>query len=228
MHADIEEIPLIPLGRFLLWKRYWATSFLAMAVGYFLKMGPRVTNAAAEIIQPQTELSMLISVLYDTFSRMHRAEQRRAQNQLTALMIVATGDTDLKRKLNSCWRALRVSAGDIHGREWLEKITSKDKHLQKGFSLVMDILRTEGLIAVYCNANESLASPGGLAFAGAAAQIGDTVALVSGVSFPLVLRPCQGGQGRFKLVGPLFLPGVMDGELKHGVRTTPLNEIILV
>lgn len=201
-----------------------------MAVWYFLlvKMGPRGTNTATEVTQPQTELSMFISVLYDAFSEMNIEEQRRAQKQLTALMVVATGDTNVESNLYLWWRTLRKSTGEIQGREWLENITSRNEYLRNSFLSVMDILRTEALSAVRCNANESLASPGGLAFAGAAAQTGDAVALVSGVLLPLVLRPCQGSQRRFRLVGPLFFPGVMDGELWDKLGTTSLNEIILV
>lgn len=226
MHADIEVKPLHPIFRPLLSIRAWRTSFSAAALLYFLKIGPRGTNSATEVVQPQTELSIFISVLYDAFFGMTLTDQRRAQKQLTALMIVATGDTHIKDKL--FWFTLRKSAGEIQGREWLENIVSKNKYLRNSFFLVMDILRTQGLSAVRCDPNESLASPGGLAFAGAAVQTGDAVVLVSGVSLPLILRPCQGGHGRFRLVGPLFLPGVMDGELKEKVMTTPLNEIILV
>jgi hypothetical protein len=235
MHADIEEAPLHALRRLLFWIRTWVPIFSAMANLYFQKTpdgpiemagfhGTRLTTEAAH---QQTEHSMLISMLYDAFSRMNATEQLRTQNQLTNLMIVATGETFLDVDLNLWWLILRASTG-VLGRDWLDNIMSTNTDLRKDSTVVMDILRIKGLSAVCCGANESLAIPGGLAFAGAAARTGDAVALVSGVSFPLVLRPCPDGQGRFRLVGPLVLPGVMDGELKDKVRKTPLGEIILV
>lgn len=235
-HADAEVAPLHPLHRVLLSIRIWATAFISATAKRLLQkksdheiemMGPQDTRATAEVTHQQTERNRFISVLYNAFSGMDKEDQRRAQKQLTALMIVATGERGLERDLKMWWHTLhQISAGNIQGREWLQNLMLTDKLRLNSLTLVMSILRKEGLSAVRCEANRSLGSPGGLAFAGAAAQTGDAVALVSGVSFPLVLRPC--GQGRFRLVGPLFLPGVMDGELKDKVMTDPLHEIILV
>lgn len=190
-------------------------------------MEPQDTRPTVEVTDQQIERDMFISVLYNALSGMNKEDQRRTQKQLTALMIVATGERGLERDLKMWWHTLRhMSAGNIQGREWLTNLMLTDKVRLNSLNLVMDILQKEGLSAVSCEVNRSLGSPGGLAFAGAAAQTGDAVALVSGVSFPLVLRPC--GQGRFRLVGPLFLPGVMDGELKDKVMTNAVDEIILV
>lgn len=226
MHADFEEVPLRPLARILHSVRTWATSTSGKADWCLRMMGLRGTRFATEVIRPQTELSMFISVLYDAFSRMTIAERLRSQKQLTALMIVARRERSVESELWMWWRTLRTSAGNIQGREWLENIMSTNTCLQNSNTLVMNILQEEGLSAVFCEANESLASPGGLAFTASAAQTGDVVALVSGVAFPLVLRPA--GQGHFRLVGPLFLPGVMDGELKDKVMTITLDDIVLV
>lgn len=235
-HANAENAPLNPIHRALLSIQTWTTIFISAKANWFLKkttdhdiemMRPQDTRSTAEVTHQQTECNMFISILYDTFSRMDEQNQRRAQKQLTALMIVATGERSLEWDLKMWWHTLRhMSTGNIQGRDWLENLMLTDKCLRNSLILVMNILRKEGLSAVRCEANTSLGSPGGLAFAGSAAQTGDAVALVSGVSFPLVLRPCD--QGRFRLVGPLFLPGVMDGELKDKVRTIPLGEITLV
>lgn len=87
-----------------------------MAKLYFQMAASRGTTSATEVIQPQTELNMFILVLYDVFSRMNTKEQRRAQKDLTALMIVATGESDLKSKLNLWWRTLRRATGIIEGK----------------------------------------------------------------------------------------------------------------
>lgn len=68
--------------------------------------------------------------------------------------------------------------------------------------------------------------PGGLGFAGADVLDGDAVFLVSGISSPLLLRPC--GSRRFKVISPLFLPGVMNGELEDMVKMISLDEMSLV
>lgn len=239
-HADAEVAPLHPLYRVLLSTRTWATTLISAKANWYLQnttdhdiemMGPQDTRSTAEVTHQQIERSMFISVLYDAFSGMNKEDQRRAQKQLTALMIVATGERGLEHDLKMWWHTLRhmsaaESAGHVQGREWLENLMLTDECRLNSLMLVMNILQKGGLSAVRCEANRSLGSPGGLAFAGAAAQTGDAVALVSGVSFPLLLRPC--GQGRFRLVGPLFLPGVMDGELKDKVGNIPLGEITLV
>lgn len=235
-HENAEEAPFHQLDRGFLSIQTWATTFISAVVNWWFQkttdhdiemMGPQDTRSTAEVTHQQTDRNRFISVLYNAFSGMDKEDQRRAQKQLTALMMVATGERGLERDLKMWWRTLRyVSADNVQGRQWLENLMLTDKLRLNSLTLVMSILRKEGLSAVHCEANRSLGSPGGLAFAGAAAQTGDAVALVSGVSFPLVLRPC--GQGRFRLVGPLFLPGVMDGELKDKVMTNPLHEIILV
>lgn len=238
-HTDAEKTPLHPLRRLHLsmhtWAT-WATTFISATANWLLqrttdhtieRMGHQDTRSTGEVTHLQTERSLFISLLYNAFSSMNRVDQRRAQKQLTALMIVATGERGLEHDLKIWWSTVRhMSTGNISGREWLENLMLTDKYWRTSLILVMDVLRKQGLSAVCCEANRSLASPGGLAFAGAAAQTGDAVALVSGVSFPLVLRPR--GQGRFRLVGPLFLPGVMDGELKDKVGAIQLDEIILV
>lgn len=235
-HTDAEEAPLHPLRQLPLSIHTWATTFISATANWFLQkttdhpiemMGHQDTRSNREVTHLHTERSMFISLLYNAFSSMNRADQRRAQKQLTALMIVATGERGLEYDLKLLWRTLRhMSVGNVSGREWFEDLILTDKCRRDSLISVMDILRKEGLSAVRCEANRSLASPGGLAFAGAAAQTGDVVALISGVSFPLVLRLC--GQGRFRLVGPLFLPGVMDGELKDKVRTIPLHSKTLI
>lgn len=234
--AEFEVAPLHPLHRIFLSIQTWATTFISAKGNWLFQkttdhdietVRPQDTSSPTGVVTPrQIERSLFISLLYDAFSGMGKEDQRRAQKQLTGLMMVATGERGLERDLRMWWHTLRhLSAGNTQGRQWLENLMLTDKHRLNSLDLVMDILRKAGLSAVRCDANSSLACPGGLAFAGAAAQTGDAVALVSGVSFPLVLRPC--GQGRFRLVGPIFLPGVMDGELWDKVMTNTFQEVIL-
>lgn len=235
-YGDTDLASLHPRHRGFLSIQTWATKFFPAKANRFRQkktdydiemMGSQNTTSTVGVTRQQVERNLFISVLYDAFSGMGKEDRRRAQKQLTALMVVATGERRLERDLKMWWHALRhLSAGDTRGREWLENLMLTDDYRLKSLDLVMETLRKSGLSAVRCDANRSLACPGGLAFAGAAAQTGDAVALVSGVSFPLVLRPC--GQGRFRLVGPMFLPGVMDGELWDKVMTNPFHEIVLV
>lgn len=235
-HADAEVASLPPLHRIILSMQFWALTPISAKAKWFLQkttdhvignVGPQDTRSTAEVALQQTERNAFISVFCDAFSGMGSKDQRRTERDLTDLMMVATGERRLGHDLEMWWHTLRVmSAADTQEREWLKNLMLTDRYWLHSLDLVMDILRKEGLSAVRCEANRSLAFPGGLAFAGAAAQTGDAVALVSGVSFPLVLRPC--GQGRFRLVGPMFLPGVMEGELMHKVTGNPLYEIILV
>lgn len=235
-HADAEDAPLHRYHRGILSIQTLARTFISAKPNWFFQkttdhdvemMGPQETTSTAGVTHQQFEHNSFISVLYNAFSGMDTVERWRAQKQLTALMIVATGERGLEGDLKMWWRTLcRISAGSIQGRDWLGNLMLTDKVLRKSLILVMSILRKEGLSAVRCEANRSLGSPGGLAFAGAAARTGDAVALVSGVSFPLVLREC--GPGRFRLVGPVFLPGVMNGELKDKVGSISLGEITLV
>jgi hypothetical protein len=118
---------------------------------------------------------------------------------------------------------LRESTGKTKGVKWFEDMLSKDKGLRQGHQLLAHTLWKEGLSAARCEI--AALCPGGLAFAGAAVLDGDAIVLVSGISFPLVLRPC--GPRRLKLIGPLFLPRVMNGELEETVKMIPLDEMIL-
>lgn len=53
-------------------------------------------------------------------------------------------------------------------------------------------------------------------------QIGDAVALISGVSTPMILRKCLDG---FQVIGPAFLPLIMDGQLWNEAE---LVDLVLV
>lgn len=239
--AEAKVTPLHPLRRVLLSIKTRANLISAQAFRLLQKpsiwFSQKTTNSPMEMTRPQealpttgathlqVECSMLISVLHDAFAGMSTADQLRAQKQLTALMIVATGKRRLDHDLRIWWHTLRGAAG-TQGKEWLEDKVSTDEYMWNSLISVMHILQKAELSAVRCEASRSLANPGGLAFAAAGARTGDVVALVSGVSFPLVLRPC--GHGRFRLVGPIFFPGVMDGELKDQVTRVTLDEIILV
>lgn len=188
---------------------------------------PRDTIPIAEASLSQLERSHFISTLNAAFTRMEIDDQIRAEKQLTALMTVATGERRLDHELRIWWRTVRGAAGMNQWKEWLEEKVLTDKYMGNSFSLVLHILQKAKLSAIGCEASRLLGDfRGGLAFAAAGAQTGDAVALISGMSFPLVLRPC--GQGRFRLVGPIFLPGVMDGELENQVKNVGLNEILIV
>ncbi|OBR04091.1 Ankyrin and HET domain-containing protein [Colletotrichum higginsianum IMI 349063] len=56
-------------------------------------------------------------------------------------------------------------------------------------------------------------------------QTGDIVALLSGCSFPVVLRKCQSG---FEFVGVAYVSGLMYGELMDGVKGSAVQGISLV
>lgn len=193
----------------------------------FEMMNPRDTIPISQPTRLQVERNQFISVLHAAFARMTKKDQKRAQKQLTALMIVAAGDRRLERELRMWWRTLRVAAGIPQEKEWLEKKVLTDEYVGNSLHLVMHHLQTAKLSAVGYEGSQIVADfHGGLAFAAAGAQTGDAVALISGMSFPLVLHPC--GEGRFRLVGPIFLPGVMDGELENQVKELALDEIMMV
>ena len=165
----------------------------------------------------------LASILRDGLSGMSQTDKMRAQKSLSRFLPVSTGDWSLQHELGSWWRMLSTRTVYNREREWIEDLMVTDKHLRAS-NLVNGILRDERLSVVCCEANARC--PGGPAFAAIGAQEGDTVALVSGVSFPLVLRPNE--RLRFRLIGPLFLPGVMDGELRGVLTPDSLHEIVLV
>lgn len=56
------------------------------------------------------------------------------------------------------------------------------------------------------------------------AKVEDLVALISGVSMPVLLRPCSGG---YKYIGPIFLPGTMDGEMWKEACDNGLKDLVL-
>lgn len=44
------------------------------------------------------------------------------------------------------------------------------------------------------------------------AESGDSIALIAGARMPFILRPSEGEPGRFRLVGPCYVHGIMNGE----------------
>lgn len=56
---------------------------------------------------------------------------------------------------------------------------------------------------------------------------GDSVALISGVSLPMVVRMNSHGDGKFRVVGPAFFGGLMDGKVWRRSVEKGLEEIIL-
>lgn len=109
-------------------------------------------------------------------------------------------------------------------KEWILDFFMADEDLCDLANAHIRLLRDERLSMVCCEANAMC--PGGLGYAARGAQEGDTVALVSGVQYPLVLRP--NGEKSFRLIGRLFLPGVMDGELKGALKPELFHEMVLV
>lgn len=64
-----------------------------------------------------------------------------------------------------------------------------------------------------------------------AAREGDAVALIAGVSLPVVLRPMGrdgGAPGGYSVVGPAFFHSAMAGEVWDRLEGEPLEEIVLV
>lgn len=155
---------------------------------------------------------------------MSDSDNGRAYDSSRSFLAMSMEDMELQRRLSKWWRTLKASPGYNRGTEWIEDLMVTDEYLRASNELVNRLLRDKRLSVVRCETNTMC--PGGLAFAGIGAQERDTVALVSGVPFPLALRPC--GEQCFRLIGPLFLPGVMDGELKDVLTPESFHEIALV
>lgn len=83
-----------------------------------------------------------------------------------------------------------------------------------------NILAGEKMILVHC---DEASFPLGLAPPNA--RNGDLVTLISGVSMPVLLRRCTGG---YIFVGPMFLPGTMDGEVWKDDCDKGLEELVLM
>lgn len=66
----------------------------------------------------------------------------------------------------------------------------------------------------------------GFGIACRAARQGDCVALIAGVSLPVVLRPSLEGDG-YAVIGPAFLGGLMNGQVWEEVSRNSLKEINL-
>ncbi|POS78273.1 hypothetical protein DHEL01_v203330 [Diaporthe helianthi] len=122
--------------------------------------------------------------------------------------------------------ALKLCRTPFEGceKEACLELAASDKEFCADVDTTCQLLREERLSLVCCEDNDLC--PGGVGFAARGARTGDMVVLVPGVSYPLVLRPTDGD--RFRLVGPLFLPGVMDGELKEELKPGMFREMVLV
>lgn len=172
----------------------------------------------------QSEVCMFTSLAHDALSDMTKAERMKAVDRLNKLIDVLTRSQDSARLLWVWWRKLLLSTINNQRPDWVEDLLARDSSLNARLDDFMESLAAEGLNVVRCRRTELCT--GGIAFAGAAVHEGDSVALVSGVSYPLVLRPC--GEQHFKLVGPIFLPEAMDGELVELLTPESVGEIILV
>lgn len=183
-----------------------------------------LSNAAFEDMVQQSEVCMFTSLVYGALSDMTEHERIQTVDRSNKLIDVLTDNRNSGRLLWEWWRRLLSSTASYQGTVWVENLLAEDKSLKRRLSAFMESLGMGGLNVVRCQRTELCT--GGLGFAGGAIQEGDSVALVSGVSYPLVLRPC--GQQHFKLIGPVFLPAVMDGELMDVVTPESFEEIVLV
>jgi hypothetical protein len=88
---------------------------------------------------------------------------------------------------------------------------------------ITNFLISEDMVLVRYSENS------GFGVAATGASEGDVITLISGVSMPMVLRQ---DRNVFRVVGPAFLPGMMDGEIWKKFDTSPncgdLVEIILI
>lgn len=181
-------------------------------------------NITFEAMLRQSEVSMFTSLVYDALSEMPETETMETVRRSNRLIDLLTNSRNSDRLLWTWWRRLLLSTANNQGALWVENLVAEDQPLKDRLDAFIESLGTGGLNVVRCQRTELCT--GGLAFAGAAIQEGDSVALVSGVSYPLVLRSC--GQQHFKLNGPIFLPAVTDGELMKVIRPESLGDIILV
>lgn len=189
-----------------------------------LPMSFERSNDTFEAAFLQSAAWKFTSLVYDALSDMPESERMKTVDRFNRLMDVLTGNTNSARLLWTWWRRLLISTANDQGTAWVENLLAEDKSLKDRLDAFMECLGTGGLNVVRCQRTELCT--GGLGFAAAGIQEGDSVALVSGVSYPLVLRSC--GQQHFKLIGPIFLPLVMNGELMGVVRPESMVEIILV
>ncbi|KAK8104842.1 uncharacterized protein PG998_011875 [Apiospora kogelbergensis] len=65
-------------------------------------------------------------------------------------------------------------------------------------------------------------------YAPEAAVNGDSVALISGVSLPMILRKRERRRDQYEVVGPAFFPSVMNGKLWGRIDKNNLDELVLV
>ncbi|KAK8131874.1 hypothetical protein PG999_000047 [Apiospora kogelbergensis] len=65
-------------------------------------------------------------------------------------------------------------------------------------------------------------------YAPEAAVNGDSVALISGVSLPMILRKRKRRREQYEVVGPAFFPSVMNGKLWVRIDKNNLDELVLV
>ncbi|KAG8169713.1 hypothetical protein KVR01_000458 [Diaporthe batatas] len=212
--------------------------------------GVVLTQITSHFTPPQP-IRDLFSLYYDASVGMSRDQYMSSTGPCGAFLDRARGGPEgpefflwLQRrlaagreKLAASWRedsldsfmskiALHGFPDESHEKEWGVDWMLGEKDLCAAASQTRRNLRNERLSLVLCETNS--ACPGSLAYAARGAQKGDTVALVSGVSYPLVLRPTGDKRSRFRLIGPIFLPGVMDGELKDLLKPEVFDEMVLV
>jgi hypothetical protein len=133
----------------------------------------------------------------------------------SALMTYPTGESveeALWRTL--CWNVdndghCRVSPGRANGfREWLSILTS-NINLE---TIVSGMLSQKNAFELATKQTTPLCATakGYLAAVPCTTEAGDCIAILSGGNLPFVLRP-NGGES-YRLVGPCYVHGIMDGE----------------
>ncbi|KAI1868750.1 hypothetical protein JX265_006729 [Neoarthrinium moseri] len=106
------------------------------------------------------------------------------------------------------------------GRRWPAFYNAWDFHQR-----LSSILSREEMVLASCSATGYASGYSGIGIAPRTSRGGDVVALISGMSMPVVLRQ---GQGGYEFVGPIFLPGTMEGEVWKNIDEDNLDEIVLV
>ncbi|KAI2616127.1 heterokaryon incompatibility protein-domain-containing protein [Hypomontagnella submonticulosa] len=108
------------------------------------------------------------------------------------------------------------------GPIWLHNTQRDNERPLSNFHLdLVNYLAREQVALVHCF-SDTLSDVG---FAPNTVVVGDLVALISGVSLPMVLRERQGG---YEVVGPAFFRRAMFGETWMSLNTDNLDEIVLI
>ncbi|KAH8900257.1 HET-domain-containing protein [Thozetella sp. PMI_491] len=195
--------------------------------GYIVSRIEFSSGQLEELDPASVTKTQLLRIVECYLKTMHGLERPELEYTMTRLWHLSSGDIEFNSMTSHRWLTL-MERGMTEGPEWtlqqLQKTAMPKYEVEWRLHMSLaSYLTQQGMALVRCEGLNLKA----IGFTPYDASAGDTVALLSGVSLPMVLRQVQ-GQVQYEVVGPAFLPAMLEGQVWRDLDPNGLEVIELV